>query len=209
MKKIELNSYESTKEIVNQRIKDKLLPAGYKLPQLHTFVIPKLEKDQEYIFVPKGLKFDHWDKLLSQKDGWNGLWISSNYKDFSGSGWELWAVNTQSKPTEVSITHTEAITKYGELLSVEAYLATQWFLLESDREPIDELTITWLQNDPGLKVVPSGHVPGGFWDPFFGRVRLYWDVAGRRYDAVGVRFVGRGLALESSSLLEPSTLEEN
>lgn len=188
--------------IVKQRITDGSLPKEYKdIPKLSSSKVPD---GYTKILVPHGLTLEQWNILL--KKTCNGLWYSSVYNNapFKTSGWTEELIYSKETPFKTDITYSDADKEYT-LCSVESYLALQWYLLETNKTPIDSgWSFSWLKNEPDLGL-PSGVVPGGGFDPGGGRVLLDRDGAGGLDDYLGVRPSGRGQELEP--LVSPSPLE--
>lgn len=175
------------------------LPKSYTLPAYDSFDWVDIPDGWTYVLTPRGLSLEQWDKLLKNKC--NGLYTYGYPKSpFIGKGWELKYAATQVTPTINDVSYIEAKTQYGQLLSVEAYLALQWQQLEQDLEPVDKIGWTWLEKEDNFKLSDL-RAPFGRWSPDDGQVRLYWYGVGYRFGLLGVRLPVWG---ENSSVLTAS-----
>lgn len=197
------DTYKQVKTIVNKRIKDGSLPKEYKLPALSTFTKPDTKDipNPDYIFVPMGLTFTQWDKLL--KNVCEGEWHSSGFPDDfnKGSGWELWAISGDPKPSIVNISKEQAVEKGYTLAPLQALIAQQWQRLEQGLEPVDKETWTLAQED--IEVDGSLRSVYQRFNPNRRTVCSLWYSRGYAYGYGGVRPSARGnskfLNLETSS----------
>lgn len=139
--------YAETKKIVDKRIKNGSLPKAYKFPAYSYFQeafknLKPQEKnipDFQYVFVPMGLKFTEWDRLL--KKTCNGEWHSGHLPEALniGSGWELWLVSATDKadlPNNIS--KEQAVEQKQPIAPLQVYLAQNWLRLENEQEPVDQ-----------------------------------------------------------------------
>lgn len=203
-------TYKEIKSIVTKRIKDGSLPKSYKLPPEAEVGIPAtIPENYSVVFIPTGLSFDQWDALL--KKTCNGLWVWSEYNKapFKKAGWKVELVYSASEPSNTNVTYTD--TEKTGTVSLEAYLALQWNLLESGKQPVDKDTWTWCKNDDAYGL-PSGRAPASYWDSSDGQVSVVQVDVGFAGGLLGARLPVRGtnpepLATSAKAPAIPFSLE--
>lgn len=198
-------TYNKIRTIVNKRLKDGSLPKQYKFPAYDYFepMFKNLKPQEkripefEYVFVPQGLTFNQWDKLL--KKTCNGAWYSSYIpKDLNkGSGWKLWLISGGTGENNIS---KEQVEQRGDVLpTMQALQAQQWLRLEQGKEPVD--IQTWSMARENVEVVGVLKSVFMYFYPGDRTVDSYWDNRDSAYDYIVVRASGESdtLALEPPS----------
>lgn len=209
-------TYKKLKTIVNKRLKDGSLPKEYAFPPYSFFEplfkkLKPLEKTipkPEYIFVPQGLTYTQWDKLLKKtcKGAWHSDYIPNDFH--KGSDWALWIMSGADKELERNISK-EALEQRGDVLpTAQALLAQQWLRLEQGREPVDKQTWSIAKEN----VTVGGVLRSVFlrFYPYDRSVYSYWDDRGFACDSTVVRASGESenLVLDPSSSFDSSATTE-
>ncbi len=94
--------------------------------------------------------------------------------------WSLRLIPGTSAPTEVNVDHAKS---HAHHPTIPEYLTLQALRLQANEQPIDGATYTWLAGTFNT----GARAPHGNWSRDDGRVNVFWDGVGYRFDYLGSR----------------------